>query len=62
MTFKCLREGVYESVAHIRHTKIMGSNKINAYCPSRMQLKICSNGKVSGVFDTTHVGHEKEVG
>ena len=62
MLLKCFRNGVYKSIATQRHVKLRGSHKINAFCPSQIQVKTFSSGKVSIVFDKTHVGHENEIG
>jgi hypothetical protein len=41
----------------------MGSNKINGFCPSRMDVTINNqDGEVSVKFVKTHVGHQMDVG
>lgn len=42
--------------------KILGSNKINGYCPADIKIKISSCGSVEGSYCSTHVGHTNELG
>jgi hypothetical protein len=62
--YRCHRDGFFKSSGkNIRHLKIMGSNKINGFCPSRMDVTINNTGgEVSAKFVKTHVGHQMDLG
>jgi hypothetical protein len=43
--YRCHRDGFFKSSGkNITHPKIMGSNKINGFCPSRMDVTINNTG------------------
>lgn len=59
--FYCHRDGHFSSIGKkIRSLKILGSNKINAHCPSFM--KVTENSRVTVEFSSTHVGHCGDIG
>lgn len=58
--FHCHRDGIFiPSGSKKRNIKILGSNKINAFCPSQISVRVDSSC-VSVKFIETHVGHAKE--
>ena len=60
--FYCHRSHDYEGRgSNIRSLKSMGTNKMNAACPSTMEVEI-REGIYYVKFFTTHVGHGEEIG
>lgn len=60
--YKCNRNGNYISKG-LRHLKTQGSNKINRYCPSRIDATICKLSKKCTVkFITNHTGPDNDLG
>ncbi|KAG8181669.1 hypothetical protein JTE90_009829 [Oedothorax gibbosus] len=51
--------------ASLRHgerwLKTQGSNKLDRYCQSRIQVTQYEDDKCSVIYQSTHVGHENEV-
>ncbi|XP_050506518.1 uncharacterized protein LOC126884577 isoform X1 [Diabrotica virgifera virgifera] len=59
--YNCHRSGIYKKKGmNIRKLKIQGSNKINGYCPARINVKLMDNEKYIVNFCQTHVGHNPE--
>uniref|UniRef100_A0A1B6DAF6 Uncharacterized protein n=1 Tax=Clastoptera arizonana TaxID=38151 RepID=A0A1B6DAF6_9HEMI len=60
--FNCFRDGFYNSAAKKRHSKVLGSNKINGFCPASINAHISASGKVEVKYCKTHIGHTNELG
>ena len=41
---------------------MLGSNKINGYCPAKIELMILPSGELKVEFFKTHVGHQNDLG
>ena len=60
--FKCHRSGCFEPKDKgIRHLKISGSNKIDAYCPASIKVTHSEGGECIVNFVSTHVGHSNDI-
>lgn len=46
----------------MRHLKILGSKKINAYCPASIKVVKAKDGKCTVYYQATHVGHLNDLG
>ena len=44
-----------------RNIKIMGSCKINAYCPAMIKVKKLKDDTINVLYVSTHVGHKNEL-
>lgn len=63
LNYMCNRNGFYQSRGTgLHHLKMQGSNKINGYCPAKINLKIFNNGKCEANFINCHVGHSNDLG
>lgn len=61
--FDCFRDGMFDSKGEgLRYEKILGSNKINGYCPSKIEVTTYPSGKIEVEYFKTHVGHKNELG
>ncbi|KAJ8930928.1 hypothetical protein NQ314_016227 [Rhamnusium bicolor] len=62
--YRCHRDGFYQSKGkHTRHLKLKGTNKIDGYCPSKIDTTIINTtGEVHVLFLRTHVGHTMDLG
>lgn len=62
LTYYCHRIGAY-SLKRIRHRREreQGTKKSGRYCPSKIHVRISSDGKVNVVYVSTHVGHKNEL-
>ncbi|CAG9831208.1 unnamed protein product [Diabrotica balteata] len=59
--YNCHRSGIYKKKGqNIRKLKTQGSNKINGYCPARINVKFIDNENYIVNFCPTHVGHKQE--
>lgn len=59
--FHCHRDGYFQSKGqNTRHLKLMGSNKINTRCVSKMIVKEASES-ITVKFVKTHVGHSMDL-
>ncbi|GFS36675.1 uncharacterized protein NPIL_228381 [Nephila pilipes] len=59
----CHRSGNFMSESKgLRHLKILGSNKINAYCPAALKVTEHTDGKCIVSYQKVHVGHQKDLG
>ncbi|GFS72255.1 uncharacterized protein NPIL_517461 [Nephila pilipes] len=45
----------------LRHLKILGSNKINAYCPAALKVTEHTDGKCIVSYQKVHVGHQNDL-
>lgn len=62
MLFRCHRCGVYRRTgSNKRHLKIMGSCKINAFCPAMIKVQIISDKCVKVIYLPKHIGHKTEL-
>lgn len=62
--YQCHRSGKFYSRSRakgLRRLKEHGSNKINAYCPASIKVTE-SEGQYSVSYQTTHVGHQNDLG
>ncbi|XP_030764275.1 uncharacterized protein LOC115888642 isoform X2 [Sitophilus oryzae] len=58
ISYYCHRSGFFNSESKgIRHLKTKGSNKINGFCPARIEVLSEKNGQCKIMFTQTHVGH-----
>lgn len=58
----CNRSGSYKkSGKNLRHIKITGTCKINAFCPSEILVNSLQNGSVEVRYLPCHVGHKNEL-
>ncbi|GFU32061.1 uncharacterized protein NPIL_606511 [Nephila pilipes] len=56
--FRCHRSGNFMSESKgLRLLKILGSNKINAYCPAALKVTEHTDGKCIVSYQKVHVGH-----
>lgn len=63
MTLRCHRDGDFKSDSkHLRHCKMLGSNKINGHCPAKIDVTFHTSGEITVLYCKTHVGHEPELG
>ncbi|GFT91592.1 uncharacterized protein NPIL_376591 [Nephila pilipes] len=61
--FRCHRSGNFMSESKgLRHLKILGSNKINAYCPAALKVTEHTDGKCIVSYQKVHVGHQNDLG
>ncbi|XP_071040759.1 uncharacterized protein [Parasteatoda tepidariorum] len=61
-SFYCHRSGHFISKSKgIRCMKAQGSKKINAYCPSNMQVEVSPDGSCSVQYLRKHVGHTNDL-
>ncbi|GFS99919.1 uncharacterized protein NPIL_390571 [Nephila pilipes] len=61
--FRCHRSGNFMSESkELRHLKILGSNKINAYCPDALKVTEHTNGKCIVSYQKVHIGHQNDLG
>ncbi|XP_018323072.1 uncharacterized protein LOC108735571 [Agrilus planipennis] len=62
--YRCHRDGFYKpSGKNIRHLKQLGSNKINGYCPAKLDVTVTKGiESVKVKFIKSHVGHEMDLG
>nr|XP_042897148.1 uncharacterized protein LOC122269213 [Parasteatoda tepidariorum] len=61
-SFDCHRSGHFISKSKgIRCMKAQGSKKINAYCPSNMQVEVSPDGSRSVQYLRKHVGHTNDL-
>lgn len=59
----CHRSGHFKSKSKgVRTLKVLGSNKIDSYCPAAIVTKSSADGEVTVTFQKTHIGHMNEVG
>ncbi|KAJ8965735.1 hypothetical protein NQ314_003941, partial [Rhamnusium bicolor] len=60
----CHRDGFYQSKGkHIRHLKLKITNKIDGYCPSKIDATVINTTReVHVLFLRTHVGHTMDLG
>ena len=58
----CRRYGFYASEIVQRHTKILGSCKINVFYPPRIELSRNSHNECNVVYIKTHLDHENDIG
>ncbi|GFT10480.1 zinc finger protein 432-like isoform X1 [Nephila pilipes] len=60
--FRCHRSGNFMSESKdLRHLKILGSNKINAYCPVALKVTEHTDGKCIVSYPKVHIGHQKDL-
>ena len=57
----CHRSRFYATKSVQRHTKILGSCKINGFCPARIELSRESYNECNVVYIKTHLGHENDL-
>ena len=63
VTYACFRDGYHKSKGkNIRHEKVLGTNKINGYCPAKMDVFINPSKGIRVDFLKTHVGHKNDLG
>ena len=63
LTFRCFGDGVFKRKSkNICHEKNLGTNKINSYCPGKMDVFFMVCGEVNVEFFKTHVGNQCELG
>lgn len=64
LVFNCFRTGTFQSRSETgeRHEKLLGSNKINGYCPARIEATVFETGEVCIDYYKTHVGHTNDLG
>lgn len=61
--FFCHRSGIYRSRGKgLRHLKTQGTSKINGFCPAEIKATVLKNGECKVVWNTTHVGHDQDLG
>lgn len=61
ITYHCHRSGSYKKRSRdVKRPKVLGSCKINAFCPSEMKVYVKSSG-VEVYYLSTHVGHVNEL-
>ncbi|XP_050517265.1 uncharacterized protein LOC126891954 [Diabrotica virgifera virgifera] len=61
-TFHCFRDGYFKTKgSNLRREKVLGSNKINGYCPAKMVAVTLPTGEVKVDFYRTHVGHQNDI-
>ncbi|KAJ8911683.1 hypothetical protein NQ315_017135 [Exocentrus adspersus] len=61
--FICHRSGYfYSEGTGKRHFNILGSKKIDGFCPANIRLIKNNDGSCKAVFLNTHVGHENDLG
>ncbi|GFU55500.1 uncharacterized protein NPIL_102621 [Nephila pilipes] len=61
--FRCHRSGNFMSESKgYRHLKILGSNKINAYCAAALKVTEPTDGKCIVSYQKVHVGHQNDLG
>lgn len=60
LVFRCHRSGKYVPKRCIKR-KIMGSVKINGFCPASIRAKIVNHNEVTVTFQQAHVGHQNEL-
>lgn len=61
ITYHCHRSGSYKKRSReVKQPKVLGSCKINAFCPSEMKVYVKSGG-VEVYYLATHVGHTNEL-
>lgn len=61
ITYHCHRSGSYKKRSRdVKRPKVLGSCKINAFCPSEMKVYMKS-ADVEVYYLSTHVGHENEL-
>lgn len=60
--YRCHRDGFYRAKGNnLRKLKKIGSNKINAHCPAKIDVTINeTNGKISINYFQNHIGHSLE--
>uniref|UniRef100_A0A1B6CQR6 C2H2-type domain-containing protein n=1 Tax=Clastoptera arizonana TaxID=38151 RepID=A0A1B6CQR6_9HEMI len=62
MAFRCHRSGNYKKTgSDKRSLKMIGSCKIDAFCPAMMKIKILENQSVKVFYISKHIGHENEL-
>lgn len=60
--YTCHRSGNYVTRGKgVRHLKTQGSNKIGAFCPASIKVKI-ETGSCKIQFTSTHVAHQNDLG
>ncbi|GFW06938.1 c2H2-type domain-containing protein [Trichonephila clavipes] len=61
--FRCHRSGNFVSDSKgLRHLKILGSNKINAYFPAALKVTQHTDGKCVVSYQKIHIGHQNDIG
>ncbi|GFR24853.1 uncharacterized protein TNCT_410441 [Trichonephila clavata] len=61
--FRCHRSGNFVSDSKgLRYLKILGSNKINAYCPAALKVTQHTDGKCVVSYQNVHIGHQNDIG
>uniref|UniRef100_A0A6P7GNR7 Uncharacterized protein LOC114344641 n=1 Tax=Diabrotica virgifera virgifera TaxID=50390 RepID=A0A6P7GNR7_DIAVI len=62
--FTCNRSGMFKPacIKRKRHIKLIGSNKINSYCPASLKLIVQEDNTCNLTLIETHVGHQMELG
>ncbi|GFQ66803.1 uncharacterized protein TNCT_611881 [Trichonephila clavata] len=61
--FRCHRSGNFVSDSKgLRYLKILGSNKINAYCPPALKVTQHTDGKCVVSYQNVHIGHQNDIG
>ncbi|GFT45991.1 MULE domain-containing protein [Trichonephila clavipes] len=62
-SFLCHRSRNFVSDSKgLRHLKILGSNKINAYCPAALKVTQHTDGKYVESYQKIHIGHQNDIG
>ncbi|GFU37169.1 uncharacterized protein NPIL_136361 [Nephila pilipes] len=56
------QEILCRKVKVLRHLKILGSNKINAYCPAALKVTEHTDGKCIVSYQKVHVGPQNDLG
>lgn len=63
LTYSCFRDGSFKTRGvGARQEKILGSNKINGCCPSKIVARFLPTGRVNVDYVKTHVGHTNDLG
>ncbi|GFV91184.1 MULE domain-containing protein [Trichonephila clavipes] len=61
--FRCHHLGNFVSDSKsLCHLKILGSNKINAYCPAALKVTQHTDGKCVVSYQKIHIGHQNDIG
>ena len=58
----CHQSGFYTSKSVQRHTEILGSCKMNGFCPACIELSRNSDNERNMVYIKIHLGHENDIG
>lgn len=62
LVFKCHRSGKYRSKGCIKRIlRVIGSCKINGFCPAAITANIVNNNEIDVTYQQTHVGHKNEL-